>query len=108
MKNPLDYISDLWEWIWFDEDVLFDGEGLTVLVFTQRFTKQRTVSIVSAVPGRDFSVLCQAYEVENVSKDGWAHLLRILDDTPTYGHLIVWLWHQGVSEPTETWTEEMA
>lgn len=108
MKNPLDYISDLWERIWNDEDVVFDGDGLTVLVFTHRFTKKRAVAIVSAVPGRDFSVTFQAYEVENVSQDGWAHLLRILDDNPTYGHLIVWLWHQGVSQPAETWQEEMA
>ncbi len=108
MKNPLDLISMWWDALWFAEDVAFDGDGLTVLVFTNRITKKRAVAVVSAVPGRDFSITFQAYEVENVSQDSWKHLLRILDDNPTYGHLIVWMWHQGVHEPTETWQEEMA
>ncbi len=108
MKHPLDYISDWWDRLVNDEDAVFEGEGLTVLVFTNRFTKRRTVAIVSVVKGTGFSVVYHAYEVENVSQDAWAHLLRILDDTPTFGHLTVWLWHQGVSEPKETWSEEMA
>lgn len=108
MKHPSDYISDLWERIWNDEEVLFESKDLTVLAFTHRLSKRRAVAIVSAMRGQGFSVVFQAYEVENLSQDGWAQLLRILDDTPTFGHLIVWLWHQGVSDPAETWQEDMA
>lgn len=107
MKHLADSISDWWDRLWNDEEVLLESKDLTVLAFTHRLSKRRAVAVVSAVRGQGFSVSFQAYEVENVSLDGWAHLLRILESTPTFGHLIVWLWHQGVSEPAETWQEEM-
>lgn len=105
MKHPLDYISDWWNQIWYHEDELYSDGPLAVLAFTHRLSRRRTVAVVTAVRQRDW-VLYHAYEVEDLSLEGWAHLNRIIEGTPSVGELIVWLWHQGVCKPVETWKEE--
>jgi hypothetical protein len=109
VKNPLDYISDWWDRLVNDEEQLIEQDGLTVLAFTHRLSKRRTVAVVTATRSTGFNVVYHAYEVENVSQEGWAQLSRVISDHPTFGNLTVWMWHQGVEKPVETWTsEEMA
>lgn len=103
MKHPADYISDWWDRLRFREEELFQNDDLAILAFIHRLRKDRTISVVVARSAAFPTVTYSAYEVDDVSPDAYAQLLRIIEGGPTAAELIVWLWHQGVYKPVEEW-----
>jgi hypothetical protein len=104
--NPIKWIKDTWWLIWHKDFTLMESEYLTVLLTVSRWDGSTGATVITSRPSwSSFAMIFRAYEVPELSAEGHDQLVRLLElpGGPNHGQITVWLWHQGVSQPVDTW-----
>ena len=105
--NPLKWIKDTWWLIWHKDYALMESEYLTILMTESRWDGSAGVTVIISRPTLRAGVMTfRAYEVPHLTSGGDDQLIRLLEQTggPSQGQIMVWLWHQGVGQVSDTWT----
>jgi hypothetical protein len=101
----IDWIKDTWWLIWHKDFTLLKSEHLNILISVSRWNGQTGAIVFMGRPTiHPGTMLFRAYEVADLTPEGHDQLVRLLElpEGPSQGQITVWLWHQGVHLPVET------